>query len=113
MPDDDIRLGKLGEGVDITKDGFLEIDDFEPVDVIGLELDFKFGKKFDKYFVHLVMCSGNAPCPQCQKVCDDCVIMKTERKTDGEYCDIFVCRDCGFSMSIQPTSVVLNLGDEK
>ena len=96
----------------ITVDGFINIDGLPPIDLLGVPLDFRFkdaGR--DEYTVLMVIASGAIPCPECKEVCDDCVIMKTKRKSDDIHCDIFTCKKCGFAMNEAPDTVMLSTKD--
>jgi len=94
--------------LDISSDGFIEVDDLPPIDLIGLPLHFTFGGQKDEFMVLMIIASGDIPCPECKEVCDDCVIMKTKRKSDDAYCDIFTCKACGFSMSVAPDTILIS-----
>lgn len=100
----------LGEWttMDISPDGFIEIENLPPIDLIGLSLQFTFGGKDDEYMVLMVIASGDIPCPECKEMCEDCIIMKTKRKSDDAHCDIFTCKICGFSMSVAPDTVMIS-----
>jgi|TARA_R110000824_G_scaffold140847_1_gene307111 hypothetical protein len=105
-PDEKMTMSSVSN---ITSDGFIQMEGMPPIDLLDLELDFKFGDSYDKFLVLMVMGSGNALCPECKEPCDDCIIMKTKRESDGEHCDIFVCKTCrDFSMSVQPHSVMIS-----
>ena len=96
---------------EITSDGFIELDDLPHIDFIGHEWDFRFGEAdWDKFLVLMVKSSSISPNAECMDACTDGLSMKSKRKSDGEYCDIYICRQCStVSMAEQPETV---LGEE-
>ena len=98
---------------EITADGFIELDDLPPIDFIGHEWDFKFGDAdWDKFLVLMVKSSSISPNTECTDECDDGLIMKSKRKSDGRLCDLYICRQCNtVSMAEQPDTVLLRYDD--
>jgi len=107
-PDGSRQLVSISE---ITSDGFIELDDLPPIDLVGYEWDFEFVESgWDKYLIFMVKTSSNSPNFECIDACTDGLSMKSKRKSDGEYCDIYICRQCStVSMAEQSETV---LGEE-